>query len=133
MRLTTEQEAEIRRHGERDYPRECCGVLLGVFENGVAVTREVRPLPNAQTENPEREFSIAPDALRELLAEERRTERKILGFYHSHPDCAALPSETDRQAAWEGWAYLILSVVNGRSAELTGWTFDDATQRFKPL
>lgn len=124
IRLTTEQEAQIRRQGEAEYPLECCGVLLGVIEAGVTLVQEVRPLRNANQANPERRFSVEPDAMRDLLTEERRTGRFILGFYHSHPDCAALPSETDQENAWEGWLTLILSVQNGRAAELTAWNFD---------
>ena len=124
IRLTAGQEAQIREQGEAEYPLECCGVLLGDREAGVDIVQEARPLRNANHQNPERRFAVEPDAMRDLLAEERRTRRLILGFYHSHPDCAALPSETDRETAWEGWLTLIVSVRNGLAAELTAWNFD---------
>ena len=132
IQWNAEHEAEMRRHGERDYPLECCGVLLGVRKNGAAVVSEVRPLVNANRENRERAFSLSPDVMRDLLNEERRTEKAILGFYHSHPDCAALPSETDRDNAWDAWATVIISVVNGRAADLTAWNFDETQNAFHP-
>lgn len=122
----------MRRHGERDYPQECCGVLLGARGNGVLLIHEVRPLINTNCENQRRAFSVAPDAMRDLLNEERRTGQSLLGFYHSHPDCAAHPSETDRENAWESWIMVIVSVRNGRAAELTAWNFDDAQRVFYP-
>ncbi len=132
MRLTAEQAAAIRRQGEQGYPLEQCGVLLGDREEGVSIVREARPLPNAESDRPETAFSIAPDTLRDLMREERQTGRQILGFYHSHPDAPACPSETDRLAAWEGWATVIVSVRGGSAAEMTAWHYDEAQAVFYP-
>ena len=132
MRWASGQEAILRRHGEREFPQECCGVLLGDREGGESIVREVRPLINAARENREREFSVAPDAIRDLLDEERRTGREILGFYHSHPNHPARPSATDRDNAWEGWATVILSVRQGLATELTVWNYDEAEGVFHP-
>ena len=127
---SAEQEAEMRRHGEREYPLECCGVLLGEKRDGVSTVHEVRPLINENRENPRRAFAVASNVMRELLREERRTGQAILGFYHSHPDCPAIPSETDLENAWEGWATVILSVINGQADKLTAWNYDETKNVF---
>lgn len=62
---------------------------------------------------------------------------EIVGYYHSHPDHPARPSETDRGLAAEGISDGVVHVVvavdrNGRT-EATAWLFHDAHQSFDPL
>ena len=96
----------IRRHGEETYPHECCGALVG---RGDAVTDAVA-LPNTTEEGPRRRFLVRPSDYR--LAEQRATELggELLGFYHSHPDHPAKPSQYDLDHAWPTFAYIIVSV-----------------------
>lgn len=147
IRLSSEQVTAIRRHGAGEYPLECCGVLLGDVVNGAKVVREVRRLentfePSADFERSvaggeaeasvgqERRFMISPEVMFALMQEERRTKRKVLGFYHSHPDHPARPSEYDRAWAMPWYSYLIISVEHGEPAELTSWTLADDGSRF---
>jgi proteasome lid subunit RPN8/RPN11 len=97
----------IRRHGEETYPHECCGALVG---RGDAVTDTVA-LPNTTEEGPRRRFLVRPSDYR--LAEQRATELggELLGFYHSHPDHPAKPSQYDLDHAWPTFAYIIVSVT----------------------
>lgn len=46
---------------------------------------------------------------------------QIVGFYHSHPDGSSKPSRFDRQAAWSGYSYVIVSIQPDRSATLSSW------------
>jgi proteasome lid subunit RPN8/RPN11 len=46
---------------------------------------------------------------------------EVVGVWHSHPDHPARPSETDRNGAWEGWSYLILSVTAEGVPDLRSW------------
>ncbi len=135
--LAPQIAAAIEEHGASAFPRECCGVLLGDLDGDSRVVREARPLDNAfapslefeqtverdadEAVGQERRYLISPDAMFALMREERRTKRKVLGFYHSHPNHPARPSETDRVWAMNWYSYLILSVQNGRPAELTCW------------
>ena len=116
----------IRGHGRETYPEECCGALLGkASEDGHArVARGVR-MANASREMRERRFSIEP---LEYLRLERRAEElnlRVLGFYHSHPDHPAAPSEYDREHALPFLHYLILSVEAGSPGEATSWVFSE--------
>jgi len=120
----------IRRHGEETFPHECCGALVG---KGDAVTATV-PLPNTTEEGPRRRFLVRPSDYR--LAEQRASERggELLGFYHSHPDHPARPSQFDLDHAWPTFAYVIVSVMAGAARDMTVWflkedrsSFDEGT------
>ena len=88
---------EIREHGERDYPFECCGLLIGRFSDGKKSVAETYPISNAREEEAKRNrFLIRPE---ELLRGEKLARQKgldVVGFYHSHPDDKARPSQYDQ-------------------------------------
>jgi proteasome lid subunit RPN8/RPN11 len=46
---------------------------------------------------------------------------KLLGFYHSHLDHPAIPSESDRLAAYPELSYVIVSVTNRRFKDIRSW------------
>jgi proteasome lid subunit RPN8/RPN11 len=124
---TAGHRAAVAAHGERGYPDEVCGLLIGERRAGEKVVREVVAVDNAweQLDERRRRFMIEPEV---ILREERRARdagREILGFYHSHPDHPARPSETDREAAWPGYSYVIQSVRDGRAAEVHSWRLQD--------
>jgi proteasome lid subunit RPN8/RPN11 len=106
--VTPQIDGEIRRHGEETYPHECCGALVGT---GNRVTATVA-LPNTTEEGPRRRFMIRPSDYR--VAEQKASELggELLGFYHSHPDHPARPSQYDLDHAWPTFAYIIVA-VNG--------------------
>jgi proteasome lid subunit RPN8/RPN11 len=115
-----------RRHGEETYPHECCGALVGT---GDRVTAAV-PLPNTTEEGPRRRFLVRPADY--MLAERKAGELggTLLGFYHSHPDHPARPSQFDLDHAWPNFAYVIVSVASGVSTDMTVWWLEDDRSRF---
>jgi proteasome lid subunit RPN8/RPN11 len=117
----------IRRHGEETYPHECCGALVGRADQ---VTMTV-PLPNTTEEGPRRRFLVRPSDYR--LAEGRAQELggELLGFYHSHPDHPARPSQYDLDHAWPTFAYPIVAVVAGRAGEMTVWWLKEDRSSFE--
>ena len=132
IRLTEAHLEAIRAHGVQEFPHECCGVILGDVEAGVKIVRELRPLSNVHEEGHERRYLISPDEMFALLQEERRTKRKILGFYHSHPNHPAQPSVYDRDWATSWYTYIIVSILDGKPDALTSWQLDDDRQNFLP-
>lgn len=116
----------IRRHGEETFPHECCGALVGA---GGRVTAVVA-LPNTTEEGPRRRFLVRPSDYR--LAEQRAGELggELLGFYHSHPDHPARPSQYDLDHAWPTFAYVIVSVMSGTARDMTVWFLQDDRSRF---
>src|ERR1700757_3605300 len=117
----------IRRHGEETFPHECCGALVGSADR---VTTAV-PLPNTTEEGPRRRFLVRPSDYR--LAEQRARELggDLLGFYHSHPDHPARPSQYDLDHAWPTFAYIILAVASGVAEAMTAWYFLEDRSRFE--
>jgi len=111
LTITARVDDAIRRHGEQTYPHECCGALVG-RANGVT---DVVALPNTTEEGPRRRFLVRPSDYR--LAEQRALELggELLGFYHSHPDHPAKPSQYDLDHAWPTFAYIIVSVTGDNS------------------
>jgi proteasome lid subunit RPN8/RPN11 len=122
----------IRQHGAREFPCECCGAILGDVDGQTRIARELRPLENVHEEGHERRYLVAPARMFELIQEERRTGRKLLGFYHSHPDHPARPSGYDRDHAMPWYTYVIVAVMEGRPGDLTAWRLQDDWDAFVP-
>lgn len=114
---------EVRWQGERAYPAECCGVLVGTAGKVKEVVRLV-PVRNRRTDDPHR-YLIAPDDLRRIEAELRSLRQDVLGCYHSHPDHPAVPSAFDVSEAWPWYSYLIVRVDGGQAADVASWVLDD--------
>ncbi len=131
IQLTQVQAQAIRAHGAEEFPFECCGALMGVVQSGEKIVQEIRRLANTHEDERQRRFLIAPETMRDLMAEEQRNGKTVLGFYHSHPNHPALPSETDRLWAWEWWTYIIVSVQDGVPAEMTAWRLDEELAGFE--
>ena len=122
---------QIREHGVRDYPYECCGLLLGRYGAGGKVVKETYPISNAREESAKRNrFLIQPD---ELMRGERYAMGKdleLVGFYHSHPDSPAVPSQYDLEHAWPTYSYIIVSTTADHAKELFSWEQEPDRSRF---
>lgn len=121
----------VREHGERDYPYECCGFLIGRNDGGRKTVEEVYSVSNAREEETKRtRFLIRPE---EFMRGERRAREsglEIVGFYHSHPDVEAAPSGYDLEHAWPTYSYVIVSVRAGRAEDLRSWELESDRTRF---
>lgn len=130
--LTACHRHAIERHAAGTYPEECCGVLVGrSLEEGVLLVEQVLPAHNQHEGSRHNRYVIPP---RTVLAAHKAAREKgleILGYYHSHPDHPAEPSETDRENAWPGLTYLIVSVEAGRPAAVRGWRLTGDRERFE--
>lgn len=131
IRLSEELTEAIRAHGAQDYPYECCGVMLGALEGETKVVTLLKPLPNVHEEGHERRFLISPEDMFRLLREERQGGPKVLGFYHSHPDHPARPSEYDREYASPWYSYIIVAVAQGTPQQMTCWILTEDRQQFE--
>ncbi len=136
----------MRRHAARDYPNECCGVLLGTVQGSDKTVREAAPLKNLRTD-PQRAQELLPvgdparesernrylvDPVEQIRVEKdaRARSLEVLGYYHSHPDQPARPSIYDCGHAWPWYSYIILSVEKGEPKELTSWVLAEDRSRF---
>ena len=126
LQLKSHVDAAIRAHGAETYPNECCGALIG--REGVVT--ETLALPNMTDEGPRTRFRVTPKDYRE--AERRASEcgAELLGFYHSHPDHPARPSQYDLDHAWPIFSYVIVSVREGVSEDMTSWRLREDRSAF---
>ena len=134
----------IRRHGAETFPYECCGALLGrdsasnekvsaPDESLVGTPREVLglfPLVNRRDDSPRNRFAVTADDVRDAEKAAREHGLEVIGWYHSHPDHPARPSDFDREHAWPWYSYVIVSVMNGEPADMTSWRLNDDRQNY---
>ena len=127
LMLQSEADMDIRRHGRESYPEECCGALIG--RDGSVV--EAMRLQNLMGEEARRHFLVGPVDYQ--VAEKRAIEMggKLMGFYHSHPDHPARPSQNDLEQAWPTFLYVILAVQNGKPGTMTSWRLREDWSAFE--
>ena len=119
----------IRAHGAQDYPHECCGFLIGKAGTEPVTVARVVPAANTRQDSPRNRFEINPVELVKADRAARADGLGVVGFYHSHPDAPARPSEFDREHAWPGYCYVIVSVMAAQPREMHNWRLrDDRTQ-----
>ncbi len=118
VELPEEARSEIETHAQLTYPEECCGFLLAPEGEVEAATRRVRSVlraPNESQGERRRRFVITANELRIAEESARRAGSAVVGFYHSHPDHPARPSQFDQDHAWPWYSYLVVSVTRSPS------------------
>jgi len=130
--LTKEHIGEIEKHGEREYPHECCGLLVGHFdENSRKIVVEIFLIENAREEEAKHNRSLILPT--DLLRGERYARTKkldVVGNYHSHPDHPAIPSQFDLDHALPVWSYVIVSILKGKAENLRSWQMENDRSKF---
>jgi len=121
--ISPEIENIIRADGVKAYPNECCGVLMGtVGENEAKTVTHAEPINNAREDGEQyHRFLITPEEMMRAELAARSKKLDVVGFYHSHPDHPAKPSEYDKDHALPFYSYAIVSVMKGEPRELTSW------------
>jgi proteasome lid subunit RPN8/RPN11 len=107
-------------------------VPLKNLRNDPVRAQELLPLDDPGRETERNRFLIDPlDQLR-VEKEARVSGLEVLGYYHSHPDHPARPSNYDREHAWPWYSYLIVSVERGVAKDLTCWVMAEEGGMFYP-
>jgi proteasome lid subunit RPN8/RPN11 len=127
LRLPRELRAILRGWAEAGYPDETCGLLIGESNPAGPAVREVRRAENLERSRAASRYFLDPAAFLDADRDAREGGLEVLGFWHSHPDSPASPSETDRTRAWEGYGYVIVSVDAGRATEVRLWRLESGT------
>jgi proteasome lid subunit RPN8/RPN11 len=131
LTITPSHLQTITRHGEASYPEECCGFLIGRSDEGTTVVERVISAGNERQESRHNRYLISPETVLAANKEARALGLDVVGYYHSHPDHPARPSEFDRDHAWPGLSYLIISVQGGKLADTRSWRLSDDRERFE--
>ena len=121
--LSDDQLKLIKQHGEKDYPYECCGFLLGhISPVGTKKVDEIRSINNSREASAQHNrFLIDPGEFMKAESYARKNHCDIVGIYHSHPDHPAVPSQFDLEHAWPVYSYVIVAVQKGKAADLLSW------------
>jgi len=130
LELAAADMEAIGRHAERTYPEECCGFLLGQARDGATRVERVAPAANERQDSRHNRFVMSPETVLAAHKEARTAGLSVVGYYHSHPDHPAEPSEFDREHAWPGLSYLIVSVREGEVDRARSWRLRDDRERF---
>jgi proteasome lid subunit RPN8/RPN11 len=126
-----ERDYEIlTRHAAEAYPEECCGVLVGRTNGQGALVERVISAANERGDSRHNRYLISPQAVLTAQQEARSLGLDIVGYYHSHPDHSARPSDFDREHAWPALSYLIVSVAGGQVQDARSWRLLDDRTRF---
>jgi len=126
----------IKRHAEREYPRECCGLLIGRIEDDgrTRVVVEIYPVSNEWEESAalHHRMRIMPKDYMRAEREFSQQNLGVVGNYHSHPEHPAIPSQFDlaHLAPWPTMSYLVVSVRAGRAGEVRSWELAADRSRF---
>jgi len=132
IRIDEKNIEAITAHTEQDYPHECGGMLIGRFEkDGRKTVVETFALENSREEEARhnRVLILPKDVLRaEKYARER--ELDVIGYYHSHPESPAVPSQYDLDHALPVWSYVIASVINGKVVDILSWEMENDRTKF---
>ncbi|HEY0511543.1 MAG TPA: M67 family metallopeptidase [Thermoanaerobaculia bacterium] len=136
LTLTPDHLRTIDQHAEASYPEECCGFLIGHAGADTADTADttlverVLPVANERQDSRHNRYVINPETVLAAHKEARAAGADVVGYYHSHPDHPSRPSEFDRDHAWPGLSYLIVSVRKGRAEDARSWRLSDDRERF---
>jgi proteasome lid subunit RPN8/RPN11 len=127
---------QIEAEGATAFPNECCGIMYGrdlKIADGVRrVVERLEAVKNAfEAEEQYHRFSISPQQLMQAEKDASAEGRVVLGFYHSHPNAPARPSEYDRQHAWPFYSYVIVAIANRQPVDMTCWVLDEQTETFR--
>jgi len=123
----------IKTQGEAGFPHEICGLLVGNISEDSWNISEVRQIANLNSERASDRFQLDPAGYQVVDKELRGTGMEIIGVYHSHPNCPAKPSPTDLESAWDGFAYPIVSICDGKAADFKSWSLNDQGSAFQNI
>ena len=130
IEITQELLLQINAETEKSYPNECCGFIIGILTDSQSkIAETIIPCENRFEEDEKfHRFLIRPEEMLKVQRNAAKSGKDIIGFYHSHPDCRAIPSEYDRIHALPVYSYVIASAVKGKTTETLCWTIDENGQ-----
>jgi proteasome lid subunit RPN8/RPN11 len=133
-------------HARAEFPRECCGVILGRPEDPASL--RFQPFENLQDRlhamDPRQyprdgrtAYHMDPLRLERLVDAEQQAGRDLVAIVHSHPGHPSYFSSTDQAAAapfgfptYEQAWQLVASVFDGQVCDLKAFRWDEGQARY---
>jgi proteasome lid subunit RPN8/RPN11 len=126
-------DARIRELAAAAYPDEGCGVLLGFLSGARVEVVDATSGTNLSTDRSRDRYLLDPDDIVRADRDARARDLDIVGFWHSHPDHPARPSQFDTDHAWVDYVYVIVNTTTDGAGDLNGFTLAGEGEPFEPL
>lgn len=131
VRMTKTLQARIFEQMEGTYPNEGGGFLLGSTAGGVTKIIDITQVENVfETEEQYHRYAMTPQDWMRLEDEADSRGLTLVGYYHSHPDSPAIPSEYDREYALPNFVYVITSVQQAKAVDMRVWRLQADRTKF---
>lgn len=117
------------------WPRECCGLLVGLRQGAAVEITRANPSPN-RAADPRVAFEIDPELWLRLTRTLEDGPESVVGLYHSHPDGPPAPSARDLAAAWgPDLIWIVTSVARGQPPRSAAFRLveADGKRQFVPI
>jgi proteasome lid subunit RPN8/RPN11 len=131
--LAVRAHARISELGAAAYPDEGCGVLIGRFAGQRVEVVDATSGTNLNTARSRDRYLLDPADIVRADREARERRLDVVGFWHSHPDHPARPSQFDTDHAWMDYVYVIVNTTTDGAGDLNGFTLADEGGPFEQL
>ncbi len=122
VQLSKTLQADIFQQMEGTYPNEGGGFLMGTTLNDEVTVEAITQVENVFEESEQHHrYAMTPQDWMRLEDEADEQGLTLVGYYHSHPDAPAIPSEYDRDHALPNFVYVITSVEDGKAVDMKVW------------
>lgn len=134
VKLSQKLQREIFEQMEDTFPNEGGGFLLGTQYGSNVIVEDVIQVDNVfETEEQYHRYAMTPQNWAKMEDEADERGLLLVGYYHSHPNHPAIPSEFDRVHALPNFIYIITSVLDGQSDVQKAWLLADDRSEFTEL
>lgn len=132
IKLGQALQQRIFKQMEATFPNEGGGFLLGTKQGENTLIEDVLQIENVfETEEQYHRYAMTPQNWMKMEDEADARNLTLVGYYHSHPNHVAIPSEYDREHALPNFIYIITSVMEGQAADMLVWELSHDRSKFE--
>lgn len=128
INISREHLEKIKEHAIAEFPDECCGILGGSLKD--KVVEKLIIVHNKFEESKHNRFVISPLDFKKADEQLKKSNQEIIGFFHSHPNHDAIPSQYDLEHALPVYSYIIISIQNKKFSHIMSWVLKDDRSKF---
>lgn len=134
VELSKALQQQIFEQMENTFPNEGGGFLLGEVNGEKTRIVDVIQVENVfETEEQYHRYAMTPRNWAKMEDEADEQGLALVGYYHSHPNARAIPSEYDRVHALPNFIYIISSIMEGKAVEMLVWELSQDRSEFHSL
>ncbi|GAB1422160.1 M67 family metallopeptidase [Anaerolineales bacterium] len=119
VQLSRDVQKRIFEQLEANFPNEGGGFLMGRVEKDVIKIEQVRAVENTfEAEEQYHRYAMTPADWMALEDEADEQGLSLVGYYHSHPNSPAIPSQYDVDHALPNFVYIITQVQEQEAIDM---------------